>query len=30
MFNYPGVAHLIEISWDDDVEHLKIVMAEDS
>jgi hypothetical protein len=30
VFNYPGVKHVIEISWDDDLEHLKIVMAEDA
>jgi hypothetical protein len=29
VFNYPDVKHLIEISWNDGLEHLKIVMAED-
>ncbi len=29
VFNYPKVKHLIEISWNDDAEHLKIVIAED-
>jgi hypothetical protein len=30
IFNYAGVKHVIEIFWHDEVEHLKIVMAEDA
>jgi hypothetical protein len=29
VFNYERVKHVIELSWDDDIEHFKVVLAED-